>query len=188
MRKGPPGKALITVFLKKQKTGVCVCIYIYIYIWHIPLFLWGQCDEVCVFYHFRLQPYTYIKMHVAVLLLVIGHITHLRQQCHITTVSQHNCHITTMSQQSSVTTQHCDFSGEALKVLKCYNFLWVQRRHNCSPAASFTNCVMTLYLLKVHLKPFLSIPITEKCQILSCDTLFANERYVDVEFFTQRDT
>ena len=39
------------------------------------------------------------------------------------------------------------FQEKLLKVLKCYNFLWVQRRHNCSPAASFANCVMTLYLL-----------------------------------------
>ena len=53
----------------------------------------------------------------------------------------------------------------------------MQRRHNCSPAASFANCVMTLYLLKVHLQTFLSIPITPKCQILTCDTLVANERY-----------
>ena len=75
-----------------------------------------------------------------------------------------------------------DFSGEILKVLKCYNFLWVQRRHNCSPAASFANCVMTLYLLKVHLQTFLSIPITQKCQILSCDTLVANERYKGLVF------
>ena len=46
----------------------------------------------------------------------------------------------------------CDSSGETfIKVLKCYNFPWVQRRHNCSPAASFANCVMTPYLLKVHL-------------------------------------
>jgi hypothetical protein len=36
---------------------------------------------------------------------------------------------------------------------------------------------MTLYLLKVHLQTFISIQITQKCQILSCDTLFANERY-----------
>jgi hypothetical protein len=41
------------------------------------------------------------------------------------------------------------FQEKSLKVLKCYNFLWFQRRHNCSPAASFANCVMTLYLLKV---------------------------------------
>jgi hypothetical protein len=69
------------------------------------------------------------------------------------------------------------FQEKPLKVLKCYNFLGVQRRHNCSPAASFSYCVLTLYLLKVHLQTFLSIPITQKCQILSCDTLVANERY-----------
>ena len=36
---------------------------------------------------------------------------------------------------------------------------------------------MALYLLKVHLQTFLSTPVTQKCQILSCDTLVANERY-----------
>jgi len=36
---------------------------------------------------------------------------------------------------------------------------------------------MTLYLLKVHLQTFLSIPITKKFQILSCGTPVANERY-----------
>ena len=70
------------------------------------------------------------------------------------------------------------FQEKLLKVLKCCTFLWVQRQHNCSPEASFTNCVMTLYLLKVHLQTFLFIPIIQKCQILSCDTLVANERYV----------
>jgi hypothetical protein len=29
----------------------------------------------------------------------------------------------------------------------------------------------------VHLQTFLSIPVTQKCQILSCDTLVANEQY-----------
>ena len=53
-----------------------------------------------------------------------------------------------------------------------------QRRHNCPPAASFANCIMTLYLLKVHLQTFLSLPITQKCQILRYDTLVANERCV----------
>jgi hypothetical protein len=75
----------------------------------------------------------------------------------------------------------CDNSVSTLKflkVLKCYNFLWVRRRHNCSPVVSFANCVMTPYLLKLLLPVFLSIPVTQKCQILSCDTLFANERYV----------
>ena len=69
------------------------------------------------------------------------------------------------------------FQEKRLKVLKCYTFLWVQRRHNCSPAATFEDCVVTLYMLKEHLQTFLSIPLTQKCQILSCDTLVANERY-----------
>jgi len=55
------------------------------------------------------------------------------------------------------------FQEKLLKVLKCCNFLWVQRRHNCTPVASFANCVMTLYLLKVHLQTFLFLPITQKC-------------------------
>jgi hypothetical protein len=37
---------------------------------------------------------------------------------------------------------------------------------------------MTLFLLKVHLQTFLSIPKTQKCHILSCDTPVANERYI----------
>ena len=74
------------------------------------------------------------------------------------------------------------FQERLLKVLKRYNFLWVQRRHNCSPAASFADCIMTLYPLKVHLQTFLSIPVTQKCQILSYDTLVASERFVFWEY------
>jgi len=59
----------------------------------------------------------------------------------------------------------CDFSGETYKD---FEVLWVQQRHNYSPAVRFANCVMTLHLLKVHLQTFLSIPVTQKCQILSC--------------------
>jgi hypothetical protein len=69
------------------------------------------------------------------------------------------------------------FQEKLLQDLKCYNFLWVQKWHSCSPAASFANCVMKIYLSKVRLQTFLSIPINKKCQILSCDTLVANERY-----------
>ena len=54
------------------------------------------------------------------------------------------------------------FQEKRLKDLKCCDFLWVQRRLNCSPAASFANCVWTLYLLKVHLQTLLSIPVTQK--------------------------
>ena len=43
------------------------------------------------------------------------------------------------------------------------------------PSLHFTT-LMTLYLLKMHLQTFLSLQITQKCQILSCDTLVANER------------
>ena len=31
----------------------------------------------------------------------------------------------------------------------------------------------------MHLQTLLSVPTTQKCQILSCDTLVANERYVE---------
>ena len=94
-----------------------------------------------------------------------------------TPLTQHDARTQSPICHNSVTTQNLWFFQEKLlKVSKCYNFLWVQRRHNCSPAASFANCVMTLQLLKVHLQTFLSIPITQKWQLLSCNTLVANER------------
>ena len=105
---------------------------------------------------FRLINYPLVS--TSSIRMIITHIAHLQQQRH-----NSKCVI---------------FQERILKVFKCYNFLWMQRRHNCSPAASFANCVMTLYLLKVHLQTFLSIPVTQKCQILSCDTLVAKERYV----------
>jgi hypothetical protein len=86
--------------------------------------------------------------------------THLCQQCH-----NSKCVI---------------FQERLLKVLKCYNFLRAQQRHNRCPPASFANCVMTRYLLKMQLQTFLSIPITQKCQILSFDTLVANEWFVSL--------
>jgi len=75
-----------------------------------------------------------------------SHIAHLRQH-------YHNWELVILQEKG-------------LKVLNCCNFLWVQRRHNCSPAASFANCVMTLDVLKKnpHMQRFLSIPITQKCQ------------------------
>ena len=119
------------------------------------------------------------------------------QQCHnnvTTTVSQQrqNNSATTTSQQqchnNNVTTvsrlKICYFSGETSKGFEVlYNFLWMQRGHSCSPATSFANCVMTLYLLKVHLQTFLSITITQKCKILSCDTLVANELYIYIYIY-----
>ena len=54
----------------------------------------------------------------------------------------------------------------------------MQRRHNCSLASSCAYCVMTLYLLKVHLQTFLSIPITQKCQISRCDSILLGVRSI----------
>jgi len=104
------------------------------------------------------KMYFYLQYKIVYLPDYNPNILHLQQQCH-----NSKCVI---------------FQERQLKVSKCYNFLWVQRWHSCSPVASFVNCVMTLYLLKVHLQMFLSIPITQKCQILSCDTLVANEQYL----------
>jgi hypothetical protein len=40
---------------------------------------------------------------------------------------------------------------------------------------------MTLYPFKVNLQKFLSKKKKKKCQILSCDTLVANERHVIIQ-------
>jgi len=36
----------------------------------------------------------------------------------------------------------------------------------------------TILIKSASAQTFLSIPITQKCQILSCDTLVANERHI----------
>ena len=74
-------------------------------------------------------------------------IAHLPQQCH--------------------NSKFVIFQEKRLKFLMCYNFLRAQRWHSCSPAASFANCVMTLYLLKVHLQTFYYIPVTQTFQIFN---------------------
>ena len=66
----------------------------------------------------------------------------------------------------------CDFSGETFKGYEGHEVLF-------SPVVSFANCVMTLYLLKVQLQTFPSVPITQKCQILGCDTLVTNEQFTE---------
>ena len=76
------------------------------------------------------RAHTYGNITISFLLPASGreHIAHLRQQCH--------------------NSKLVIFQTKRLNVLKCYTFLWLQRRHNCSPAASFRNSVMTLCLLK----------------------------------------
>jgi len=79
------------------------------------------------------------------------------QQCHnysvTTTVSQQQCHnnsvTTTASQQQCHNSKFVIFQMRILNVFNWCNFLWVQWRYKCSPAASFANSVMTLYLFKI---------------------------------------
>jgi len=68
--------------------------------------------------------------------------------------------------------------AKAIKLLSSGEFC--KLRYDTIPvksAASFANCVMTLYLLKVHLQKFPSILITQKCQISSCDRILLGVRY-----------
>jgi hypothetical protein len=72
------------------------------------------------------------------------------------------------------------FQEKRLKVSKCYNFYKCNDDTTVFPAAGFANCVMTLYPSKVNLQTFFSIPITQKCPILSCSNFVATERYTRV--------
>jgi hypothetical protein len=76
------------------------------------------------------------------------HVAHLRQQCH--------------------NSKLVIFQEKLWKVLKCYNFLRVQRQHNCSPKASFTNCVTTLYLILSCDTCRKWANCVQKCQSISC--------------------
>jgi hypothetical protein len=71
----------------------------------------------------------------------------------------------------------CDFSGETFKSSEALQFSISATTTQLLSSGEFCKMLMTLYVLKVHLQKFLSIPITQKCQILSCDTLVANERF-----------
>jgi len=81
-------------------------------------------------YRHALSPERQIKNQVNYFTVcsVKTHIAHFRQQCH--------------NSKSVI------FQEKLLKFLKCHNFLWVQRRHNCSPAASF--CKLRLDTIPVE--------------------------------------
>jgi hypothetical protein len=84
--------------------------------------------------------------------------------CHLASYNSGFVHISLFTTISQL--KFCDFCRRNFwRFLKFYNYLGVQKRHNCSPAASFANWVLKQYLLKVHLLTFPSIPITQKCQI-----------------------
>jgi hypothetical protein len=136
----------IPVHLKTYST---LRIHSTIYIPSVIIFETENIKKYCaVSISFSTENFNYYFMRKSTCILVglkqnSLHIAHLRQEC--------------QNSKSVI------FQEKLLKFLKCYNFLWVQQWHNCSPAVSFANCVMTLYLLKVHLQTFLSIPITQKC-------------------------
>jgi hypothetical protein len=69
-----------------------------------------------------------------------------------------------------------DFSGETFKDLEVLYFC--MSAMTTQLLAQRLVLQTALCLLKVHLQMFLSLPIIQKCQILSCDTLVANERFI----------
>ena len=136
-------------------------IYVYLASFYIQAWWLSGITEICSLLGFGNRDEVFTARYELRLWIQYNtHCTHLRQQCH-----NSKCVI---------------FQERLLKVLKCYIIFWVQRRHNYSPAASFVNCVMTLHLLKVRLQTLLSITVTQKCQILSCDILVANEQNISL--------
>jgi len=81
--------------------------------------------------------------------------------------------VTTVSQLKT-----CDFSGETFQDFKALLSVNECKDDTTALQRLVLQTAMTLYLLKVHLQTFLSIPITQKCQILRCDTIITNEQYV----------
>ena len=83
-------------------------------------------------------------------------------------------------------TKRCDFSGETSKSFEVLYFSVRRTTTQVLSSASYANCVMALYLLEVHLKTLPSIQITQKCQILSCETFVKNERNACDDFCVWR--
>jgi hypothetical protein len=73
----------------------------------------------------------------------------------------------------------CDFLREALKGLKYYNSLSETTTQLLS-SGEFCKLRYDIITVKGASADVSSIPITKKCQILSCDTLVANERYIPI--------
>ena len=69
----------------------------------------------------------------------------------------------------------CDFSGEMFK-----GFEVIQFSKSATMTTAFGNCVVPV---KSASAKFISVPITQKCQILCCDTLVPNERSCSIKSF-----
>ena len=70
----------------------------------------------------------------------------------------------------------CDFSGETFKIFWSAIIFYECNDDTTALQRRVLQTALWHYLLKVHLQTFLSIPITKKCQFLSCDTFVANEQ------------
>jgi hypothetical protein len=87
--------------------------------------------------------------------------------------STYRSFVTTLSQQKM-----CDFSGETFKGFEVPQFSMSATMTQLFSSGEFCKPHYDTVPVKMHLQTFLSLPITQKFQILSCDTLVTNERYV----------
>jgi hypothetical protein len=69
------------------------------------------------------------------------------------------------------------FSGETFKDFVVLYFSMSATTTQLLASGEFYKLRYDTMPVKMHLQTFISIPITQKRQILSCDTLVANERY-----------
>ena len=78
------------------------------------------------------------------------------------------------------------FKERLLKVLNCYNFLWVQQWHKWSPAASYANCVMKPNLLKVHPQtlPLVFHIVIDRQQHYALHGLFGTRKHFTYRYAT----
>jgi hypothetical protein len=72
----------------------------------------------------------------------------------------------------------CDFSGENFRGFEVMYFFMSATTTQLLSSGEFCKLLYDTIAVKSATEKFLSIPINQKCQILSCDTLVANERHV----------
>ena len=72
------------------------------------------------------------------------------------------------------------FQEKFLKLLKCYNFFVSATTTQLLSSGEFCKMCYDTIPVKSASETILSIPVTQKCQILSSDTLVANGRYMNV--------
>ena len=123
----------------------------------------------------QLQSLHYISLCVHLKYLLSFHLRLCLPSVHfITSCSYHNHARIAHFRQKCHNSKSVIFQYHLLKVLKCYNFF--MRATTTQLLSSGEFCKLRYDTILVHLQTFLSIPITQKCQILSFDILVENER------------